>query len=117
MENERLRDNIRFLTEFMGNNKIAAGMFRNLEQQYITKINYLNTQKNFLSKLSSLENEKNSKIKNNKEKLFNRNNNIHTNRRKLIYDQRDNSYYNKIFAVLKIILLFLGIAVIGLLAK
>ena len=32
METERLRNNIRFLSEFMGNRKIA-GMFRNLENR------------------------------------------------------------------------------------
>lgn len=117
METERLRNNIRFLSEFMGNRKIAAGMFRNLEKQYKTKIDYLNTQKNFLNKLNSLENEKNSQIRGNKQNLFTKKNNIHTNRRRLIYDQRDNKFYNKLFTILKIILLILGITVIVLLSK
>tara|TARA_B100000925_G_C21821671_1_gene393162 strand:- start:101 stop:460 length:360 start_codon:yes stop_codon:yes gene_type:complete len=117
METDRLKNNMRFLSEFMGNRNIAAGMFRNLEKQYKTKIDYLNTQKNFLNKLNSLENEKNHKIKDNKQNLFEKKNNIHTNKRKLIYDQRDNRFYNRLFTILKMVLLILGITTIILLSK
>ena len=47
METERLRNNINFLRQFSGNRKIAAGMFRSLEKQYLSKIDYMTTQKTF----------------------------------------------------------------------
>ena len=58
-----------------------------------------------------------SKITNNKEILENTNSSIQTNKRKLMYDQRENKLYTTIFSVLKLVLLIMGIAVIILLSK
>ena len=117
METERLRNNINFLRQFSGNRKIAAGMFRSLEKQYLSKVDYLTTQKNFLNKLNSLETEKNHSIRDNRENLADKKHNIHTKRRVLIYDQRDNKLYTTMFTLMKLILLVLGITVVFMLSK
>ena len=117
METERLRNNINFLRHFVGSKKIAASMFRSLEKQYLSKIDYLGTQKQFLNKLNSLETEKNAAIRENRETIADKKHHIHTNRRKLIYDQRDNKFYTTVFSFMKLILLVLGITVVFLLSK
>ena len=116
-ETEKLRNNINFLRNFVGNKKIAAGMFRSLEKQYLSKVDYLSTQKQFLNKLNSLETEKNTAIRENRETLADKKHHIHTNRRKLIYDQRDNKFYTTIFSIMKLILLILGLTVVFMLSK
>ena len=117
MRFERLQNNINLLKKFSNNKRIASSLFSQLERQYLTKLDYSNTQKNLLSKINSLESLKKDKIKNNKEILENTNSSIQTNKRKLMYDQRENKLYTTIFSVLKLVLLIMGIAVIILLSK
>lgn len=117
MRFERLQNNINLLKKFSNNKRIASSLFSQLERQYLTKLDYSNTQKNLLSKINSLESLKKDKIRNNKEILENTNSSIQTNKRKLMYDQRENKLYTTIFSVLKLVLLIMGIAVIILLSK
>ena len=114
---ERLQNNINLLKKFTNNKRVASSLFSQLERQYLTKLDYSNTQKNLLSKINSLESLKKDKIRNNKEILENTNSSIQTNKRKLMYDQRENKLYTTIFSVLKLVLLIMGIAVIILLSK
>jgi hypothetical protein len=114
---ERLQNNINLLKKFTNNKRVASSLFSQLERQYLTKLDYSNTQKNLLSKINSLESLKKDKIRNNKEILENTNSNIQTNKRKLMYDQKENKLYTSIFSVLKLVLLIMGIAVIILLSK
>ena len=65
----------------------AKELFRQLESQYIDRLDYIETQENLINKQNSLINDKQDIIKDQKKHLEDTNDKISTQKRKLLYDQ------------------------------
>ena len=95
----------------------AKELFRQLESQYIDRLDYIETQENLINKQNSLINDKQDIIKDQKKHLEDTNDKISTQKRKLLYDQKDNNFYNTVMAIMKLFLLIISIVLIVILAK
>ena len=95
----------------------AKELFRQLESQYIDRLDYIETQENLINKQNTLLNNKEDLIDDQKKEMGETNDKISTQKRKLLYDQEDSQFYSTITAILKVFLLIIGIVVITLLAK
>mgnify|MGYP004543562007 CR=1 FL=1 len=95
----------------------ASKRFNDLKNQYLKKIELIDTQEELLASQTKDIMEYDSKIKSN-EKAFEKNNDhTSTYSRKLIYDSKDVNFYGTIMNILKILLLIISVAVIYLLLK
>ena len=95
----------------------AKELFRQLESQYIDRLDYIETQENLINKQNTLINDKSDIIADQKKEIENTNDQISTQKRKLLYDQKDDQFYNTLTAIMKTILLVVAIVVIVLLSK
>ena len=95
----------------------AKELFRQLESQYLDRLDYIETQENLINKQNTLINDKLGLIGEQKGILEDTTDKISTQKRKLIYDQKDSNYYSTIIAIMKTILLIITIALIVILSK
>ncbi len=85
-----------------------------LQNQYISKIDLLSTQQDLLSRQESLINDKNRILKKQTTTISDINDKIHTKKRIVVYDEKDDLFNQRIIEVLKISVftLTLGISVL-----
>ena len=95
----------------------AKELFRQLESQYIDRLDYIETQENLINKQNTLINDKEEIIKDQKKHMEHTNDKISTQKRKLLYDQKDNNFYNTVMAIMKLFLLIISIVLIVILSK
>jgi hypothetical protein len=95
----------------------AKELFRQLESQYVDRLDYIETQENLINKQNTLINDKEDVIDDQKKEMQDTNDKISTHKRSLLYDQQDSQFYSNITAALKLFLLIIAIIVIILLAK
>lgn len=95
----------------------AKELFRQLESQYIDRLDYIETQENLINKQNSLISDKDSLIKEQKHEMESTNDKISTQKRKLLYDQKDSTFFNTMMSIMKTFLLIISIVLIVILSK
>ena len=95
----------------------AKELFRQLESQYIDRLDYIETQENLINKQNTLISDKQDLIKDQNKYIEDTNDKVSTQKRKLLYDQKDNNFYNTIMAIMKLFLLIISIILIVILSK
>ncbi len=92
--------------------EIAEGLFRDLETQYTTKLDYIANQEDLLNKQRSLIREKEDSIEEQGKVLAVTAQNIDTNKRSVIIDQGQEIYIKGFISIFRILLIILCAAVI-----
>lgn len=105
----RLKYKIKLLQK--GSNR--SNSYDDLEKQYTEKLDKINMQKTLLTRNNRLMSEHDDTIEKQKDILMNTENEIQKNRRLLVYEQKDDIQMTKLFRILKLILLLLGVSIIG----
>ena len=113
----QLKRNKKFMQNYLGTENtsyqnIATGLFRDLETQYTTKLDYIANQEDLLSKQKGLIREKDAEIELHKKNLDSTIQNINTNKRSVVIDQEYQLYIRKFINYAKYILMLLSLTVL-----
>lgn len=84
-------------------------VFSSLQNQYFNQLEYLKTQEGLLNRQSNLINKNDETINQQNEILTNTTNSIHTKKRELTYDEKDEDLKKQLIFLLKMSTLILGL--------